>query len=222
MNYVANEIIIWWKIRLLWLAAVSHQNSQTKPQETGLRADPRRMTICATTWSVFWDFPYQPQETKYPLLYIDSSRLQRFSLTIFKNTSANNNVYRSAVTTTLIVFYPVSRFNPMLVLFIGEPISCISDGAIPGHVLNTFCWITYTFTLPRAEHKGLVHPGLGNEYDEEKRIHAYYQWVPFMLFFQVRFLLSMPKHDYGVRDLWQSRAANSDQSVGTKRKGDSF
>lgn len=31
----------------------------------------------------------------------------------------------------------------------------------------------------------MVHPGLGNEHGEEKRIHAYYQWVPFMLFFQV-------------------------------------
>ncbi|KAG6460032.1 innexin inx3 [Manduca sexta] len=67
---------------------------------------------------------------------------------------------------------------------IGEPISCINDGAVPGHVLNTYCWITYTFTLPNASPRGFAHPGLGNEYDEERRIHAYYQWVPFMLFFQ--------------------------------------
>ncbi|XP_075970824.1 innexin 3 [Anticarsia gemmatalis] len=66
---------------------------------------------------------------------------------------------------------------------IGDPISCISDGAIPGHVLNTYCWITYTFTLPNA--KAIAHPGLGTETDDDERhIHAYYQWVPFMLFFQ--------------------------------------
>uniref|UniRef100_A0A2A4K0X0 Innexin n=1 Tax=Heliothis virescens TaxID=7102 RepID=A0A2A4K0X0_HELVI len=67
---------------------------------------------------------------------------------------------------------------------IGEPISCINDGAIPAHVLNTYCWITYTFTLPNSNSKAVAHPGLGNDYLEEKRIHAYYQWVPFMLFFQ--------------------------------------
>lgn len=67
---------------------------------------------------------------------------------------------------------------------IGDPISCINDGAIPAHVLNTYCWITYTFTLPNSPARGIAHPGLGNDYGEDKRIHAYYQWVPFMLFFQ--------------------------------------
>ncbi|KAL0840173.1 hypothetical protein ABMA28_015465 [Loxostege sticticalis] len=67
---------------------------------------------------------------------------------------------------------------------IGDPIACINDGAIPAHVLNTYCWITYTFTLPNSDSRAIAHPGLGNDYEEEKRIHAYYQWVPFMLFFQ--------------------------------------
>lgn len=70
---------------------------------------------------------------------------------------------------------------------IGDPINCINDGGVPGHVINTFCWITYTYTLPGQLHKPLEHvghPGLGNEHLEEKRYHSYYQWVPFMLFFQ--------------------------------------
>ncbi|XP_045514597.1 innexin inx3 [Pieris brassicae] len=68
---------------------------------------------------------------------------------------------------------------------IGDPISCINDGVIPNHVINTYCWITYTFTLPHTPAgKGISHPGLGNDYGEEKRHHSYYQWVPFMLFFQ--------------------------------------
>lgn len=73
---------------------------------------------------------------------------------------------------------------------IGDPISCINDGAVPGHVINTYCWITYTFTLPheRGQPKGshVAHPGLGNYVDDEDqpRYHSYYQWVPFMLFFQ--------------------------------------
>ncbi|KAE8744826.1 hypothetical protein FOCC_FOCC008550 [Frankliniella occidentalis] len=73
---------------------------------------------------------------------------------------------------------------------IGDPISCINDGAVPGHVINTYCWITYTFTLPhqQGQPKGsyVAHPGLGNYVDQEDapRYHSYYQWVPFMLFFQ--------------------------------------
>lgn len=71
---------------------------------------------------------------------------------------------------------------------IGDPISCINDGAIPGHVINTYCWITYTFTLPgqhgRPVGTSVAHSGLGNEYNQERTYHSYYQWVPFMLFFQ--------------------------------------
>uniref|UniRef100_A0A224XDV8 Innexin n=1 Tax=Panstrongylus lignarius TaxID=156445 RepID=A0A224XDV8_9HEMI len=72
---------------------------------------------------------------------------------------------------------------------IGDPISCINDDGIPRHVINTFCWITYTFTLPGQT--GVVgthvaHPGVANDLvpGTEKTYHAYYQWVPFMLFFQ--------------------------------------
>lgn len=70
---------------------------------------------------------------------------------------------------------------------IGDPITCINDGAVPNHVLNTYCWITYTFTLPgqHGKHVGteVAASGLGND-NQEKIFHSYYQWVPFMLFFQ--------------------------------------
>lgn len=70
---------------------------------------------------------------------------------------------------------------------IGDPISCINDGAIPNHVINTYCWITYTFTIPgqHGKHVGteVASSGLGNDNDE-KTYHSYYQWVPFVLFFQ--------------------------------------
>lgn len=71
---------------------------------------------------------------------------------------------------------------------IGDPINCLSDGAIPGHVLNTYCWITYTFTMPQSLAKPVgthvAHPGVTNDHYGEKRYHSYYQWVPFVLFFQ--------------------------------------
>lgn len=55
-------------------------------------------------------------------------------------------------------------------------------------MINTYCWITYTFTLP-GQHGKLVgtevaQSGLGND-NQEKIFHSYYQWVPFTLFFQV-------------------------------------
>lgn len=71
---------------------------------------------------------------------------------------------------------------------IGDPINCITEtGAVSGHVINTYCWITYTFTLPgnlaKPVSTHVAHPGLGID-EGEKRYHSYYQWVPFMLFFQ--------------------------------------
>ncbi|XP_017463331.1 PREDICTED: innexin inx3-like, partial [Rhagoletis zephyria] len=56
------------------------------------------------------------------------------------------------------------------------------------HVINTFCWITYTFTIPGQQHRQIgtdvAAHGLGNEFGQEKRYHSYYQWVPFVLFLQ--------------------------------------
>ncbi|KAI4460493.1 innexin [Holotrichia oblita] len=70
---------------------------------------------------------------------------------------------------------------------IGDPIQCINGGGVPYHVINTYCWITYTFTLPHEQHKAIgsqvAGPGLGNE-NQERVYHSYYQWVPFVLFFQ--------------------------------------
>ena len=32
--------------------------------------------------------------------------------------------------------------------FIGKTIDCMSDGTVPGNVLNTYCWIMSTFSIP--------------------------------------------------------------------------
>src|SRR5437879_1396542 len=34
--------------------------------------------------------------------------------------------------------------------FFGKPISCIKGGDVPDKVLNQYCWIEGTFTLPKA------------------------------------------------------------------------
>ncbi|XP_018562313.1 innexin inx7 isoform X1 [Anoplophora glabripennis] len=92
--------------------------------------------------------------------------------------------------------------------YIGEHIRCIADGGVPEHVMNTFCFFTSTFTVPWVnitedllskttdikhldasllDSGNLAHPGVGpygmNSTDPIKK-HAYYQWVPFVLFGQ--------------------------------------
>ncbi|XP_019871476.1 innexin inx7 [Aethina tumida] len=76
--------------------------------------------------------------------------------------------------------------------YIGEHIRCIADKGVPEHVMNTFCFFTTTFTVIKhmnstsLDAKSIPHPGVGPmsyEVDPVKR-HAYYQWVPFVLFGQ--------------------------------------
>eukprot|EP00095_Tigriopus_kingsejongensis_P011022 maker-scaffold109_size355148-snap-gene-0.18 protein:Tk11022 transcript:maker-scaffold109_size355148-snap-gene-0.18-mRNA-1 annotation:"innexin inx3" len=72
---------------------------------------------------------------------------------------------------------------------IGSTIDCIS-GSIPGNVLNTYCWIMSTYSIPSrpggTHGKDYAYPGVEPLRPDtgEKVIHAYYQWVPFVLFFQ--------------------------------------
>lgn len=70
--------------------------------------------------------------------------------------------------------------------YIGEHIRCILDKGVPNHVVNTFCFFTSTYTLVNGQNKSFfAHPGVSPHVDNERRIyHAYYQWVPFVLFFQ--------------------------------------
>ncbi len=75
---------------------------------------------------------------------------------------------------------------------IGSPIDCITDDAISRpEVINTYCWIQHTFTLPgkRGSELTQAYPGVRPEEPHqsnggERRIHSYYQWVPFVLFLQ--------------------------------------
>ena len=74
-----------------------------------------------------------------------------------------------------------------------EKISCmLSKGSkLKPKIINSYCFIQSTFTLPKhwkindeaAESAqgdvGLYYPNTG-----DPKYHAYYQWVPFVLFFQ--------------------------------------
>ncbi|GFY48761.1 innexin inx2 [Trichonephila inaurata madagascariensis] len=73
--------------------------------------------------------------------------------------------------------------------FYGDPIQCIQSDDVPKKVLDTFCWVEGTFTLPKALNKevGLevVYPGVDQkDPGDEVVYHAYYQWVCFVLLLQ--------------------------------------
>ena len=74
--------------------------------------------------------------------------------------------------------------------YVGNPIDCVHTKDIPEDVLNTYCWIHSTYTIPSAFWKrvglDVAHPGIDKTIDpEERRYVKYYQWVCFCLFFQV-------------------------------------
>lgn len=92
-----------------------------------------------------------------------------------------HNVFTTVLLMTFSVIITANQF-------VGNPISCIVSG-LPTHPVNTYCWITSTFTMPDAIRRqvGLevAHPGVANEYENgPKKYHSYYQWVCFVLFFQ--------------------------------------
>jgi len=72
----------------------------------------------------------------------------------------------------------------------GSAIQCMTDkGQVPDGVLNKYCWISSTFTLPKhfagTQNDQFIHHGVGPDVEgDEKIYHAYYQWVPLMLSLQ--------------------------------------
>ncbi|XP_076316134.1 innexin inx1-like [Tachypleus tridentatus] len=72
--------------------------------------------------------------------------------------------------------------------YVGQSISCMKTDGIPEDIMNAYCWIHTTFTIPEAFRKtvgvDVPHPGIDNTKMGEKKYYAYYQWVCFVLFLQ--------------------------------------
>lgn len=101
----------------------------------------------------------------------------------------DNNIFRLHYKATVIILVAFS----LLVTsrqYIGDPIDCIVD-EIPLNVMDTYCWIYSTFTVPNRMlgrvGQDVVQPGVASHSDgkDEVKYHKYYQWVCFALFFQV-------------------------------------
>lgn len=73
---------------------------------------------------------------------------------------------------------------------IGKPIECLNtEFKDKIHVINTYCWIKATYTLPHQQGwpvgTHVAAPGVGpSVHGQHENYHNYYQWVPFMLFLQ--------------------------------------
>lgn len=109
----------------------------------------------------------------------------------------DNNIFRLHYKATVIILIAFS----LLVTsrqYIGDPIDCIVD-EIPLNVMDTYCWIYSTFTIPNrltgVAGKDMVQPGVAShvEGEDEVKYHKYYQWVCFALFFQA-ILFYVPRY----------------------------
>ncbi|KAL9698842.1 hypothetical protein quinque_002283 [Culex quinquefasciatus] len=113
----------------------------------------------------------------------------------------DNNIFRLHYKATVVILIAFS----LLVTsrqYIGDPIDCIVD-EIPLNVMDTYCWIYSTFTIPNrltgVAGKDIVQPGVSSHVDghDEVKYHKYYQWVCFVLFFQAMLF-------YVPRYLWKT------------------
>lgn len=100
----------------------------------------------------------------------------------------DNHVFRLHYKLTVPVIMALS-FLQACRLYFGDPIDCVQGDDVPRNVLETFCWIHSTFTLPGAWNKKagveVPYPGIDASVPGERRIyHKYYQWVGFVLFLQ--------------------------------------
>jgi hypothetical protein len=79
--------------------------------------------------------------------------------------------------------------------YVGQPIDCLQTDRLPTQLLNTYCWMHSTYTLPPDFQGGgeQAHPGIGNTRvrtspDQApitaRKYYTYYQWVCFALFVQ--------------------------------------
>lgn len=79
----------------------------------------------------------------------------------------------------------------------GSPIHCETAGSVDKTVLETFCWLHTTYSMINAFNltigRSVPYPGITNSKTDVHlhghhplvKAHRYYQWVSFVLFFQV-------------------------------------
>lgn len=117
----------------------------------------------------------------------------------------DNNIFRLHYKATVIILIVCSLFVTSN-QYIGDPIDCITGGDVPSRAMDTYCWIHSTYTVPERLNgvigRDIIQPGVGSRAGDSKiKIHKYYQWVCFVLFFQAM-LFYIPRY------LWKSWEEN--------------
>ncbi|CRK92218.1 CLUMA_CG005716, isoform A [Clunio marinus] len=193
------------------LVAVNEKRTQNITMETNKKSDSTKSRFVdaqvALMSNPFHHEPIGEVESMEDLLAINNPYERRDMLQSSENKKKQQQISNGLkdyfklqeIQTDNAVFRLHNVFTTVLLLtcslvitatqYVGNPISCIVSG-IPTHVVNTFCWISSTFTMPDAYRRqvGLevAHPGVSNDFNDEdaKKYHTYYQWVCFVLFFQ--------------------------------------
>lgn len=118
------------------------------------------------------------------------------SLLKLDSVSIDDNVFRLHYKVTMVILVAFSMVITAK-QYVGDPINCMVKG-IPSHIMDSYCWIYSTFTLPGATSANSAHPGVSTNVEgDEIKHHMYYQWVCFVLFFQA-VCFYVPRH------LWKS------------------
>lgn len=72
--------------------------------------------------------------------------------------------------------------------YVGQPIECHSVNKIADSLLNSYCWVQSTFSVPQACNlqvgTEVPYPCIDNTRGREIKMFAYYQWVGMVLFIQ--------------------------------------
>ncbi|KAF0289296.1 Innexin inx2 [Amphibalanus amphitrite] len=105
----------------------------------------------------------------------------------------DNRLFQLHYRVTTTIFLGASALLCTSSLF-GSPVNChhSDPDRISKDVINTYCWVTSTYTLPHQLAKADKYPfsdipfqGVGtHSATDEKKYHGYYQWVAFVLFLQ--------------------------------------
>lgn len=137
----------------------------------------------------------------------------------------DNTVFRLHYKVTVVILVTFSLIVTSR-QYIGDPIDCIVDD-IPLNVMDTYCWIYSTFTLPNRLSgrigKDVLQPGVASHVEgDEIKYHKYYQWVCFALFFQAM-LFYIPRYLWKIWEGGRIRMLVSELScpilVGANSKG---
>ncbi|GAB6022656.1 hypothetical protein CHUAL_006747 [Chamberlinius hualienensis] len=111
------------------------------------------------------------------------------SVTKVKSIHADNGVFRLHYHFTVIVLFAFS----ILVTskqYIGDPIDCLKVEPFRENLIDQYCWVSSTITVPNACNKEIgkdvIHPCVDKYVKGEDKVqyHQYYQWVCFVLFLQ--------------------------------------